>query len=88
MLGFMKISCFFVRIYIYIPNLPTYSPTVPFSKWRGTSVFSSCRKPLDGYMDLQLSIRIEEMVCELQLNTEKVVFLHHAIWIIACCLYE
>jgi len=32
----------------------------------------SSRKPINGYMDLQLSIRIEEMVCELQLNTEKV----------------
>ena len=47
---------------------------------------SSCRKPLDGYMDLQLSIRIEEMVCELQLNTEKVVFMHHAIGIFSLWL--
>ena len=41
---------------------------------RGTGFL---RKPLDGYRDLQLSIRIEEMVCELQLNTEKVVFREH-----------
>ena len=27
---------------------------------------------LDGYRDLQLTISIEKMVCELQLNTEKV----------------
>ena len=52
------------------------SGVVPF--FFSSTVPSRCRKPLDGYMDLQLSIRIEEMVCELQLNTEKVVFTHHS----------
>lgn len=32
------------------------------------------QRPLDGYRDLQLSICIQDMVCELQLNTEKVSF--------------
>ena len=64
------------QIGLYKGVVPVFFPsTVP----------SSCRKPLDGYMDLQLSIRIEEMVCELQLNTEKVVFPHHSNRIFFSC---